>query len=79
MTPEEKARVKIDHLYDSLFILFCLFRMKISIRDKGKVHLSTLYYRKSFSKTNITIATLPDNLLLLNHLSVAIMAFSIAT
>ena len=35
--------------------------MKISIRDKGKVHLSSLYYRKRFSKTNTTIATLQDN------------------
>ena len=50
--------ISLDHLYDSLFILFCLFRMKISIRDKGKVHLSSLYYRKRFSKTNTTIATL---------------------
>ena len=28
--------------------------MKISIRDKGKVQLSSLYYRKYFSKTIAT-------------------------
>lgn len=53
--------------------------MKISIRDKGKVHLSSLYYRKRFSKTNTTIATLQVNQLVFSHLSVAIRAFSIAT
>lgn len=53
--------------------------MKISIRDKGKVHLSSLYYRKRFSKTNATIATLQVNQLVFNYLSVAIRAFSIAT
>lgn len=53
--------------------------MKISIRDKGKVHLSSLYYRKCFSKTIATIATLQVNQLFFNYLSVAIRAFSIAT
>ncbi|EFB34832.1 hypothetical protein [Segatella copri] len=53
--------------------------MKISIRDKGKVHLSSLYYRKRFSKTNATIATLQVNQLVFNYLSVAIWAFSIIT
>jgi hypothetical protein len=50
--------------------------MKISIRDKGKVHLSSLYYRKRFSKT---IATLQVNQLFFSYLSVAIRAFSIIT
>lgn len=53
--------------------------MKISIRDKGKVHLSSLYYRKSFSKTNVTIATLQVNQLVFNYLSVTIRAFFIVT
>lgn len=53
--------------------------MKISIRDKGKVHLSSLYYRKRFSKTNATIATLQVNQLVFNFLSVAIREFSIIT
>lgn len=53
--------------------------MKISIRDKGKVHLSSLYYRKCFSKTIATIATLKVNQLIFSHLSVAIRAFSIIT
>lgn len=53
--------------------------MKISIRDKGKVHLSSLYYRKRFSKTNATIATLQINQLVFNYLSVVIWAFSIIT
>lgn len=53
--------------------------MKISIRDKGKVHLSSLYYRKRFSKTNTTIATLQVNQLVFSYLSVAIRAFSIIT
>ena len=34
---------------------------------------------RKFSKTNITIATLQDNHLVFNHLSVAIKAFFIAT
>ena len=49
--------------------------MKISIRDKGKVHLSSLYYRKRFSKTIATIATLQVNQLVFSYLSVAIRAF----
>ena len=53
--------------------------MKISIRDKGKVHLSSLYYRKCFSKTNATIATLQVNQLFFKYLSVVIRAFSVAT
>ena len=53
--------------------------MKISIRDKGKVHLSSLYYRKRFSKTNATIATLQVSQLDFSYLSVAIRAFSVAT
>ena len=53
--------------------------MKISIRDKGKVHLSSLCYRKRFSKTNATIATLQVNQLVFNFLSVAIREFSIIT
>lgn len=53
--------------------------MKISIRDKGKVHLASLYYRKRFSKTNATIVTLQVNQLFFNYLSVAIRAFSIIT
>ncbi len=53
--------------------------MKISIRNKGKVHLSSLYYRKYFSKTIATIATLQDNLLVFSHLSVTIRAFFIIT
>lgn len=53
--------------------------MKISIRDKGKVHLSSLYYRKRFSKTNTTIATLQVNQLVFSYLNVAIRAFPITT
>lgn len=53
--------------------------MKISIRDKGKVHLASLYYRKRFSKTNVTIATLQVNQLVFSYLSVATRAFSIIT
>lgn len=53
--------------------------MKISIRDKGKVHLSSLYYRKCFSKTIATIATLQVNQLFFSYLSVATRAFSIIT
>lgn len=60
-------------------MLFCLFRMKISIRDKRKVHLSSLYYRKSFSKTNVTIATLQAIQLVFSYLSVVIRAFFIVT
>lgn len=76
---KDNDNISLDHLYDSRFILFCLFRMKISIRDKGKVHLSSLYYRKRFSKTNATIATFQVNQLVFSHLSVAIRAFPIAT
>ena len=43
------------------------------------MHLSSLYYRKCFSKTNTTIATLQVNQLVFNYLIVAIMAFSVAT
>ena len=53
--------------------------MKISIRDKGKVHLSSLHYRKSFSKTNVTITTLQVNQLVFNYLRVVIRAFFIVT
>lgn len=53
--------------------------MKISIRDKGKVHLASLYYRKRFSKTNATIATPQVNQLVFSYLSVATRAFSIIT
>ena len=53
--------------------------MKISIRDKGKVHLSSLYYRKSFPQTNVTITTLQVNQLVFSYLSVAIRAFFIVT